>query len=91
MLLDALSIIAMIATACATLTAIVFCLGMGANASPAQLRALKLWSVAFGLLGLAGIAAGIYLLRAGQSGWATGVSILPAAVMAVVFAFALRE
>ena len=55
MLLDALSIIAMIATACATLTAIVFCLGMGANASPAQLRALKLWSVAFGLLGLAGI------------------------------------
>lgn len=67
----AAAIVAMLATALATLTAVVFCLGMGANAKPPEIRALKLWMAGLTLLGVAGITVGIFLLRAGQPGWAS--------------------
>lgn len=63
-----LPFIGMIFSAIATLTALVFCMGMGANSTPEQIRALKLWMGGFSLLGLAGIVASIFLLRAGQHG-----------------------
>jgi hypothetical protein len=61
-----LPILAMICTAGATLTALVFCMAMGANSSPAQIRALNLWMGGLSLLGVAGIVVGILLIRAGQ-------------------------
>lgn len=74
----------MLCTAFATLVAVVFCLGMGANAKPSEIRALKLWMVALVLLGVSGVTWGIFLLRAGQPGWAAGVSLAPTGVMLIL-------
>lgn len=90
-LLVVTSIAAMICTALVTLTAVVFCLGMGANAKPPEIRALKLWMLGLTLLGATGITVGIVLLRAGQPGWAAGISFAPTAIIGVIFAIALLE
>lgn len=86
-----LPILAIVATAIMTLTAVVFCLGMGANSSPAEIRALKLWMGGLSLLGLAGIVIGIILLRSGQTGWAAGVAIGPAVIILIIFIVALLK
>ncbi len=85
-----LPIAAMICTALMTLTAVVFCLGMGANATPAQIRALKLWMLGLSLLGIAGIAAGIFMMRSGQHNMAAGLAILPSAIIIVILIVALN-
>ena len=90
-MLTALSIAAMICTVLATLTAVVFCLGMGANAKPPEIRALKLWMLGLTLLGCAGIGTGVYLLRAGVPGWAAGVSFAPVVVIGVIFLMAMLK
>ena len=90
-MLIALAIVAMICTALATLTGLVFCMAGGANSTPEQIRALKLWMLGLTLLGGAGITAGIFLLRAGQPGWAAGVSFAPTFIMAIILAVALLE
>jgi len=79
-----LPIVAMLITAVATLTAVVFCLAMGANASPAQIRALKLWVGGLSLLGLAGIVGAIVLLRGGQHGWSAIVAAAPTAIIGII-------
>jgi hypothetical protein len=79
-----LPIVAMLITAVSTLTAVVCCLAMGANASPAQIRALKLWMGGLTLLGLAGIVVAIVLLRGGQHGWATIAAAAPTAFIGIV-------
>ena len=88
-LLPAAAIVAMIATVLATLTAVVFCMAGGANSTPEQIRALKLWMAGLTLLGVAGITAGIFLMRAGQHGWAAGAAILPAVIMVLILIVAL--
>ena len=86
-----LPILAMLLTAISTLTAVVFCLGMGANSSPAQIRMLKLWMGGLSLLGLAGIVIGIILLRSGQFGWAAGAAVSPTVIIAIIFLIALLK
>ena len=90
-MLNAASILAMICTAIATLTAVVFCLGMGANAKPPEIRALKLWMLSLTLLGVAAIAVGIFLLRARQPGWSAGISFAPVVIIGVTFLVALLK
>ena len=90
-MLIALAIVAMLCTAFATLSAIVFCLAGGANSTPEQIRALKLWMLGLTLLGLTGVTVGIVLLRAGQPGWAAGVSFAPTIIMATILAVALLK
>jgi len=85
------TVVAMLCTCIVTLTAIVFCLGMGANSTPAEIRALKLWMAGLSLLGAAGIGAGFFLLRAGQHGWAAGVSFAPAVIMGLILLVALLK
>ncbi len=84
-----LPIAAMICTLLTTLTAVIFCAGMGANASPAQIRALKLWMAGLSLLGAAGILAGILYMRAGQPGMAAGAAFLPTVLIIVIFIIAM--
>lgn len=84
-----LPIAAMIVTAFVTLCAVVFCMAGGANSTPAQIRALKLWMAGLTLLGAAGITAGILLMRAGQPGWAAGAAILPSIIMVVILIVAM--
>lgn len=88
-LLPAAAIVAMIGTVLVTLTAVFFCLGMGANASPAAIRGLKIWMAGLTLLGVGGVVAGIVLLRAGQHGWAAVAAILPSVIMVLIFIVAL--
>ncbi|MEO7412188.1 MAG: hypothetical protein ABIZ81_02430 [Opitutaceae bacterium] len=88
-LLPAAAIAAMICTALVTLTAAVFCMAMGANSSPSELRVLKLWMAGLSLLGAGGIVAGILLMRAGQHGWAVGAALIPVAIMFIIFIGAL--
>ena len=84
-LLSAAAIVAMVCTLLSTLTALTFCMGMGANASPEQIRALKIWMGCLSLLGVSGIVAGIFLFRAGQHGWAAGAAFLPTVIFILIF------
>lgn len=86
-----LLVAAIICTIIATLTAVTFCMGMGANATPAQIRMLKTWMGVFSLLGLAGIVSGILLMRAGQPGYAAGAAVLPAVIVLVVGVVAIAK
>lgn len=88
-LLPAAAIAAMIVTVLVTLMAVVFCMAGGANSTPAQVRALKLWMAGLSLLGAAGVTTGILLLRAGQHGWAAGAAILPSIIMVLILIVAL--
>ena len=90
-MLTAFAIIAMLCTAFATLSAVVFCLAGGANATPEQIRALKLWMLGLTLLGVAGVGVGICLLGAGQPGWAAGVSFSPTVVIGVILLIAMLK
>lgn len=86
-----LPILAMIATLLATLTAVVFCLAMGANAKPPEIRALKLWMAGLSLLGIAGVGVGIILIRAGQPGWASLAAFAPTVIFGLILAIALLK
>ena len=86
-----LPILAMIGTALATLTALVFCMAMGANSTPAQLRALKLWMAGLSLLGVAGVVVGIILIRAGQPNWAAVAAIAPTVIFALILGISLLK
>lgn len=86
-----LPILAMFCTVLVTLTALVFCMAGGANSTPAQIRALKFWMAGLSLLGLAGIVAGVFLMRAGLPGWAAGAAFLPTVIMAIILMIALLK
>ena len=84
-----LPIAAIICTTISTLMAITFCLAGGANSTPEQIRALKIWLVVISLLGVGGITAGIFLMRASQHGWAAGAAFLPTVLFLVGFIVAM--
>lgn len=84
-----LPILAMIGTALATLTTLVFCMAMGANSTPAQIRALKLWMGGLSLLGVAGVVVGILLIRAGQPHWAAVAAFAPTVIFALILGISL--
>ena len=81
----------MIGTAIATVTALVFCMAMGANSTPAQLHTLKLWMAGLSCLGIGGIIIGVLLLRAGLPGWAAGASFAPVIVICLLLGIALLK
>lgn len=86
-----LPIAAMIATALSTLVAVVFIMGMGANASPVQIRMLKLWMLGLSLLGIAGILVGILLMRNGQYNMAAAAAFAPTVIMGIILLVALMK
>lgn len=90
-MLFTLAILAMIFTVLATVIALVFCLSMGANSTPAQLRTLKLWMYGLSVLGGASVVVGIILLRAGQPGWAAIVAFAPTVIMSLILGIALLK
>ena len=77
--------LALVCTVVVTLTAVVFCMGMGANAKPADIRTLKIWMAGLSLLGAAGVAAGIFLMCDGQPGRAAVAAFAPVVIIAVLF------
>lgn len=81
---------AMICTIITTLTMLGFCMGMGANASPSAIAALKMWMVGLSVLSLAGIVAGLFLMRS-QPNLAAGLAILPAIIIGVIFVISLLK
>ena len=90
-LLITVAIAAMLCTVFATVTAVVFCLSMGANASDAEIRSLKLWMLGLSLVGVGGIGTGIYLLRAGQLGWSIGASFSPTLIFFAILVIVLAR
>ncbi|MES2625410.1 MAG: hypothetical protein V4628_09035 [Pseudomonadota bacterium] len=86
-----IAIIGMLLTILSTLTALVFCMGMGANASAAQIHALKLWITGFSLLGIAGIVISIFLLRADQTGWAVNAAFAPTIIIFIIFVISVSR
>jgi len=86
-----LPLLGMLFTVIATVTALVFCLAMGANSTPAQLRAIKLWMAGFSLLGVLGIVLSIVLIRFGHTGWAAGVAFLPTVIIAIIFTISVLK
>jgi hypothetical protein len=62
---------------------------MGANSTPAQIRALKLWMAGLSLLGVAGIIVGIILIRAGQPNLAAMAAFAPTILFGVILGIAL--
>jgi len=86
-----LPILAMVCSAFFTLSALVFCMGMGANAKPPEIRALKLWMLGFTLLGVAGVVVSILLIRANQHGWASLAAFAPTVIIWIIFLIALLK
>lgn len=86
-----LPILAMIGTALATLTALVFCMAMGANSTTTQFRALKFWMAGLSLLGAAGIIVGIVLIRAGLPNWAAAAAFAPTILYAIILSISLLK
>ncbi|HMO63610.1 MAG TPA: hypothetical protein PKE47_00005, partial [Verrucomicrobiota bacterium] len=86
-----LPVLAMVCSAFFTLSALVFCMGMGANAKPPEIRALKLWMLGLSLLGGAGVTIGIFLIRAGHPGWASLAAFVPTVIFAIILAIALLK
>lgn len=84
-------ILAMIGTALATLTALVFCMAMGANSTAAQVRALKFWMAGLSLLGATGIVAGVILIRAGQPNWAAAAAFAPTILYSIILGISLLK
>lgn len=84
-----LPILAMVCTVLATLTMLVFCMAMGANAKPPEIRALKLWMAGLSLLGVAGVVVGIILIRAGQPGWASLAAFAPTVIFGIILIISL--
>ncbi len=79
-----LPILALVCTVLATLTALVFCMAGGANSTPAQIRALKIWMAGISLLGIAGVVVGIVLIRAGQPNWASLAAFAPTVIFGII-------
>lgn len=86
-----LPILAIAGTVLATLTAVVFCLSMSANASPDQLRSIKFWTLAVTLLGLAGVVAGIVLMRQGQANLAALAAFAPTGILIILTSISLLK
>ncbi len=91
LLLPTLAILAMIFTVLATVIALVFCLSMGANSTPTQLRTLKLWMYGLSFLGGLSLLLGIILLRAGQPGWAAIAAFAPTILFGIILSVALLK
>ena len=72
-----------------TLMAITFCLAGGANSSPAEIRVLKTLIIGCAVLGISGVTAGIFLMRAGHFRWALFAALAPAVIMILAFIVAL--
>lgn len=85
-----LPILAILCTILITLAMLGMCMGMGANASPAQIRRLKIWMSCLSLLSLVGIVASCILMSR-QPNIAAGVAILPSVIMFVIFVIALLK
>ena len=81
--------LAIVCTVVVTLTAVVFCMGMGANANPAEIRRLKLWMAGLSVLGAAGVTVGIFLMCDGQPGRATVAAFAPVIIIIVLFVVAI--
>lgn len=79
----------MISTALVTLAAAVFCMGMGANASAAEIRTLKLQMLGLSSLGASGIAMGMFLMRSGAPGWGAVAAAVPIVIMFSILIAAL--
>jgi len=86
-----LPIVGMLITVLSTMTALVCCMLMGANSTPAQILALKLWMGGLSLLGLAGVVTSILFLRAGHHHWATWAAFLPTILIVIIVVVALMR
>lgn len=86
-----LPMLAMACTAVATVTALVFCMAMGANSTPEQFRTLKLWMAGLSGLGLAGVGVGFMLIRSGQMGWASIAALAPTVIYGVLLGLSLLK
>ncbi|MEO6005233.1 MAG: hypothetical protein ABIZ04_09575 [Opitutus sp.] len=86
-----LPIVGMVITLIVTLTAIVFCMLGGANSTPAQIHVIKLWMAGLSLLGLAGVVASIFLLRAGLHNGATWAAFSPSILILIIFIIAVNK
>jgi hypothetical protein len=86
-----LPIVGMVVTVVITFTAVVFCMLMGANSTPAQIHVIKLWMAGLSLLGLAGVVVSILLLRASQHTWATWAAFIPTILIVIIFIVAVNK
>ena len=83
--------VAIFCTTLATLVMIVFNVAGAANASAEQIRSMKLWTGGLTLLAVVGIVVGIFMMRAGQPGWAAGAAFVPTVVMVIIFLVAIFQ
>lgn len=81
---------AILCTVAISLTMLVFCSAMGANASPAAIAALKMWMIGMSVLSLAGIVAGLVLMRS-QPNLAAILAIIPAVIIGAIFVISLLK
>ncbi len=81
----------MICTVLGTLTAVVFCMGMQANASASAIRQIKIWMMGISVLSLVALVAAGFLMHAGQPESAAGVAFAPTVVLGILLIVALLK
>lgn len=90
-LLYLIAVLAICCTVVITLTAIVFCMSMGANLSPEEIRLLRNWVFGFTVLGIAGVMIAVLLMRSGFPGWGAIAATIPCIISIVVFVVAVLK
>jgi len=81
--------LALVGTVLATLTGLVLCMAMGANAKPPEIRILKFWMAGISLMSLTGMAVGVRLMCASKPGWAALAAFAPAVILGITLLVAL--
>ena len=81
MLATVIAVFALLAGAIASLMMLTMCMAGGANSTPAQIHAIKMWMLVIAFGGLVTFVGGIWLTATGRAWIGAGVGGLPAAVV----------
>jgi hypothetical protein len=84
MLAMAIAVLALVAGAISSLMLLTMCMAGGANSTPEQIRAIKMWMLVITIVGLLTFGGGIWLTAAGRPWTGACVGGLPAAVTFVL-------
>ncbi len=81
MLATVVAVFALLAGGLSSLMMLTMCMAGGANSTPAQIHAIKIWMLVIAFGGLLTFVGGIWLIATGRPWFGAGVGGFPAAVV----------
>lgn len=77
MLATILAVLSLAAGALGSLMLLTLCMAGGANSTPAQIHAIKIWMLVIAVVGLVTFIGGVWLTASGRPWWGAAVGGLP--------------